>query len=135
MIKTRELSLAAAFNFMYTSLWWQNQRSLQMGSGSACAYRGANGVKCGIGFIIDADDKTIDRFEGNSVGSVSRSGYVDFGELPIAFLTNIQSAHDSYREHDEITFRKHLNERFEEIAQNWGIEFVPLDPVLHATKL
>jgi hypothetical protein len=64
--------------------------------GHGCAYRGVQGRKCGIGFLID-DEHYREELEGNGIGAsivgcaLAASGVTDTG---LAY--HIQRVHDDY---------------------------------------
>jgi hypothetical protein len=93
-----------------------------------CAYRGADGMKCAIGHLID-DEDYVPGFEGKGILSVARAygptifrliarkfvGFTDY-----MFLTALQGIHDRTSEPEE------MKNRLQIFAKNSGLT-VPED--------
>ena len=87
-----------AFNATFIGLRDQGfHRSLADGTTTFCAYRGAEGRKCAIGFLIP-DESYSDVIEGRGGGSrevIKMTGFEYSGEI-VNFFTRLQCAHDDF---------------------------------------
>lgn len=90
------MTLQEAFDKIYTGLRgqeWGQSVSIQTAS---CAYRGAEGRKCAIGFLIP-DDKYLPEMDGTYPWNVEQvMNYLkeDFTDDEILFLCRCQHIHD-----------------------------------------
>ncbi len=68
--------------------------SQSWGSQSKCSYRGDNGRKCGIGWLINDDDYDM-VIEDNNINLLLQEGDIVFdGDLSVHFLERLQGSHD-----------------------------------------
>ncbi|MBA4282132.1 hypothetical protein [Ralstonia sp.] len=96
-------------------------------NGAACAYRGRDGLKCGIGhsipdelYVDDLDD-TKDKMNGIEP-LCERSEFVWLRELlggDTQFLAEVQAAHDGMRSPDD------FEDRMQQIAAYYGLTYTP----------
>lgn len=80
------------FDQVAAHLLKQMRRSTRSENVSSCMYRGANGLKCAAGILID-DNEYKDKMEGRSWIDL-----VEFGIVPIRnfeFIRELQILHDS----------------------------------------
>lgn len=104
------------FNTAYTGIIAQGRQSLN--KKGDCRYRGPDGLKCGIGFMID--DATAELWEGIAISSINKFGPPpDWVVENIDLLIMIQDAHDREVD-DEEDFIEEFTQRMENLAQHYG---------------
>lgn len=135
-----------AFNIAYTNLLAQGRISTTNDIG--CAYRGANGAKCALGWLIP-DDKYYEDMEQLSAAyffnhpacpishdvldAIGLPKYLSKSKLDRArkFLERIQAAHDQHEiprmEMDDTVWLAGFKSAAEEIAESFGLT-VPDEP-------
>jgi hypothetical protein len=113
----------SVFTRVATHLLNQNAKSVPSGKRGSCRYRGANGMRCAIGCLID-DAHYRTGLEGLAVGNhlvrdaVRASGVI----ASSAFLARLQMVHDGSEPHDwlsrltEIAKDHHLKMPAEAVA-------------------
>lgn len=109
------------FNTVYTGLRAQGfEPSIVMDD--ACAYRGQEGRKCAIGFLIP-DDRYSEDLEGCNPWTLESAGYFSskFGKIDadpekkaedVFFLNQLQSLHDS-----SVIYKDSMRNDFEDFAK------------------
>lgn len=103
------------FDKVVDHLLKQNAKS-ETSPGGFCKYRGPNGLKCAVGFLI-SDDAYSTKLENNSPVAVNvkealaKSG-IDTSEDTLAMLCGLQRIHDRYEvsewANEVLKFRKNL---------------------------
>jgi hypothetical protein len=103
---------------------------MEIGSYS-CMYRGEQGTKCAIGALIK-DEYYCSTFEGGTlseeliVEAIEKSLGVTLEYKDIAFLRELQSAHDS--SFDE-GFREEITDRLKTVARNYELNTKVLEEI------
>jgi hypothetical protein len=91
LIELETATKQEVFNHIASGLLTQGERSYE---GSACLYRGPNGLKCAGGMVIDDDE-----YGGEDMEDQDWEGLVEGGFAPSAhmeLITKLQGVHDSY---------------------------------------
>ena len=84
------------FNKIYLGLKSQNfeQSAVYENGNLRCLYRGPNGLKCAVGFLIP-DEKYNESIEHMSPWNLVVEGIVELSDIHIIFLREMQSIHDN----------------------------------------
>lgn len=129
-------TLQEAFDFIVTNLRKQGRPSISEGCDddseeTGCAYRGADGMKCAIGFLIK------DRFYrpemegfgpvlGHSIATaVKRSGWPCETDEHVRFYTSMQRIHDSAGYEPLERVIPLWERKWKEIADAYGLVYTP----------
>jgi hypothetical protein len=112
----------AYFDFVMHKMIEQGRPSLSvMIHGTrVCAYRGENGTKCALGFIIP-DDLYSEEIEGKSLRDESVNQLKCFDGKDFVLLTTMQMAHDRASE-DEKHFMDRFRNFMRSVANNFGLD-------------
>ncbi len=99
MITLNVATKQEAFNKAYLGIVGQGSASLSPENDDdddygSCSYRGGNGTKCGVGWLIDDKDYH-SSMEGSSICELQASCTLYIGDITLDFLEEIQHAHDS----------------------------------------
>lgn len=114
------------FDAAYRGVMQQGRQSMSPGIfGKGCKYRGPNGLKCAVGFLIsDQAAKAWDRSPHSSIGAriTSKSKFVEqWMRDNRHLLESIQRAHDNDPEPGE-TFTQSFDRRMRRIAKDYLLE-------------
>jgi hypothetical protein len=105
------------FNTAYLNVIAQGRQSVT--EKGDCRYRGPDGLKCAIGFMID--DATAEKWEGIGIFAVNKFGTPpDWVVDNMNLLIMIQDAHD--QETDPEDFVEDFKFRMESVARNFKLE-------------
>ncbi len=106
------------FNTAYTGIIAQGRQSVS--KNGECRYRGPDGLKCAVGFMID--DATAQEWEGVGIMSVNRFRTPpDWIVNNIDLLIMIQDAHDREVD-DDADFIEEFTARMQNLAQHYNLE-------------
>lgn len=114
--------------FIYDKLMIQGRQSVNKFT-RTCMYRGPEGTKCAVGWIIP-DDRYNTLFEGKTLfkGAAGMSSITVVGEFlltlgytekQLILLERIQRKHDTA---SGLPFRKHIHEQFTRICREFKID-------------
>ena len=99
----------------------QGCKALKPESVNNCRYRGPNGTKCAIGWLIP-DDKYLPEMEDSTVASILEGYDLSFllptdlpSDLGIKFLTELQSIHD-----ETWNTVESWPSKFQKLAEKWS---------------
>lgn len=117
---TKLMTTQEVFTKVATHLLKQNRRSLLIDAdeqGTPCAYRGADGLKCAAGVLINDGqyDETLENHTSDSVvvsAALERSG-VSSEDLKL--VRRLQLVHDRYQP-EEWSYQLY------ELAKGWGLD-------------
>ena len=109
------------FDYVTPLLFAQGERSMLEG-GTTCAYRGVDGMRCAVGFLIP-DELYYDGLEGNSAISVEitnvLSTVITTDQDLCVFLSDLQDVHDGWASGEKAD----LFDRFQNIAMRYKLEW------------
>jgi hypothetical protein len=108
------------FNTVYTHLMLQGRSSVS--ATGHCKYRGPNGTKCAVGFLIP-DSKYQEDIEGLAVHNLVDLYPQVFSasDALIPLLTSMQMVHDSASHCDPMQFRAYVTDGFRAIAKKYNL--------------
>lgn len=118
-------------NLVYPAI--VKQGGMSVGSDGFCAYRGENGMRCAVGWLID-DENYRHALESQTVdGSivVRKALGNSVGEVDIEFCSALQDAHDAFLiaqtlgklDKEEVESWETFNKKeFERLADEWNLE-------------
>jgi len=108
------------FDYVTPLLFAQGERSMLEG-GTTCAYRGVDGMRCVIGFMIP-DDLYTPALEGNSAMGVEITNVLSTvitTDLDLCvFLSDLQDVHDGWASGEKAD----LFDRFQNIAMRYKLD-------------
>jgi hypothetical protein len=100
MTEDQIAAMQAAFDKAGPALLRQNRKSVKGGGG--CFYRGAGGLRCGVGWLVD-NDETARRMDNELSDSTEIScipadlmAEAGLDTLPMDFLQALQAVHDGF---------------------------------------
>jgi len=94
--------------------------------GGACAYRGKNGTKCAVGFLIsDEEAEKYDEFDEYGVRDLISSGFLQGFVYYSDLLADLQRAHDKAAHEEE--FVGAFYKRAKRVAAAYGLSISSLD--------
>lgn len=109
------------FEDVFLSLWKQGKKSMNGSFG--CAYRGDDGCKCAIGFLIqDYEYKEV--FEGFGIADL-RDNFHPIRSLEkysTDFLYALQKMHDSIYDGEWVNFKDCLIDNAKRFATKWKLQ-------------
>lgn len=116
MILTENLTAQRIFDHVAVQLALQGAPSM---IGVSCAYRGAGGTKCGVGFLLDDDE--VGGCNRISVGRMCQSALLPERLVPyLALLMDLQDAHDVASV--QSLFRNRVQIELLRVADRYGFE-------------
>lgn len=99
-----------AFNIAYRGLRSQGfEQSLLPGTKATCAYRGAEGRRCAIGWLV-GDDVYDPKMEGGGVHRLVSYLQTKYSSDDQEFLGELQACHDRYSAGDPAVMQSYLAE-------------------------
>lgn len=109
---------------------------LDDGDTGVCLYHAPDGKKCAIGVLISDEQYSSGMERAGSVYGL-KSGYPDVVRsftptdvrTPIAFLIELQAAHDTTSSWTNDKFNYHGESRLAEIAEGYGLTIPPAPPL------
>ena len=108
------------FDYVTPLLFKQGERSMLEG-GTTCAYRGEDGMRCAVGFLIP-DELYFDGLEGKSAMDVDITKLLNNVILTddhlCLFLTDLQDVHDGWASGEKAD----LFHRFQTVAINYKLD-------------
>jgi hypothetical protein len=108
------------FNTVYTHLMLQGRSSVS--ATGHCKYRGPNGTKCAVGFLIP-DSKYIEEIEGLAVHNLVDlyPQVFKIADALLPMLSRMQMVHDSASHCDPEQFRAYVTDGFQSIAKYYNL--------------
>jgi len=106
--KDNNLSIQHIFDKAAVGMLRQNKQAMSM-DGDSCAYRGSDGCKCAVGFLIK-DEHYSESFEGPTVKRIGIVGHDSLILKTKALAKALRSSHVNIDDHDTRRLLEDLQE-------------------------